>query len=240
MQLHPTHRQRTPYLIHFEGETVTLGQPEFLQEINKLLVAAGVTTRPTFWKQEYLSDEFGQFPELITTGVNTFGAPDEDGVLNSVGASLSREDFWAALEKGVFLATSWPVGNAPLFVPELPQWLQNARAWEFDPVLPSDGVGGIGGWARLQGREGSGQPVGLFQLTAPDSFWALGSADDLDGVMNLCRELASVRTGFEKATGFIGEDGRYHCLALPIECQQALEEELFVAGVDTETLLWEE
>lgn len=239
MPLHRTERERTPYLFHFKGQTVALGNPEFLFEINDLLLKAGISTRPTFWDQAYFEGPSGEYMELKGTGVEDFGAANDKSMLNSVGANLEREEFWDAIEKGVFLGTSWPVGNAPLVLNEVPVWLKNARSWEFDSVLPPDGPGEMGGWARLDERAGAGYPVGLFQLTSEDSFWVLGSADDLDGIMELCCELAPIRTGFSQATGFIGTDARYNCLALPMGCRQVLQEELFAAGVYAETLFWE-
>lgn len=242
MVLHPTHMARTPYLFHFQGQTVAMGEPRFLYEINELLLKAKQATRPTFWDQAYLVDAAQDNPDLEVAGVEGFAgfaAPDDYNLLNSVGCDLDREDFWTAVERGVFATAQWPVGNAPLFMPETPQWLANARAWEFDPILPPDGPGSMGGWARVAGREGAGQPVGLFQLTDPDSFWVLGSADDLDEVMNLCRELGRIRSGFDQATGYLDDSARYSCLALPLSCRHALEEELFLVGVDVESLFWE-
>lgn len=239
MLLHPTHRKRIPYLFHFEGQTVALGDPKFLFALNDLLLTAGVSTRPTFWDPSHFADHPDEFFSAAQAGADRFGGANENSLLNSVGVALEQEDFWSAVEKGVFKNTEWPIGNAPLFMPETPDWLQNARAWEFDPVLPPAGPGGMGGWDRVRGRSGSGQPLGLFQLTSEDSFWVLGSAEDLESVIQLCRELAQTRTGFELATAFIGQEGTYSCLALPIDCHVTLEEELFLAGIDTESLFWE-
>lgn len=239
MALHPTHRKRTPYLFHFHGQTVAMGEPTFLFDINEILLKAGVSTRPTFWDQTYFADVDGESRQLIGSGAEDFGTANDKSMLNSVGVSLDREAFWDAIQKGIFASAQWPSDDEALFLPEIPDFLQKARSWEFDPILPADGPGDMGGWDRIDGRAGTGQPIGLFQLTAPDSFWVLGSAEDLEGLFAFCKELAQFRLGFDKTTGFIGSEGRYTCLALPIECRGALEEELWNAGVDTESLFWE-
>lgn len=237
--LHPTHRARTPYLFHFEGQTVALGEPKFLEEINELLLRGGASTRPTFWDQAYLVEMEKENPELIGQGFDTYAGPDDMNLLNSVGVSMEKEQFWDTIQTGVLLGAKWPEGNETAFMPQMPDWLKNARSWEYDPVAPPDGPGNLGGWTRVRSREGSGQPVGLFQLTDPDSFWVLGSVDELDAVMALCKEFASFREGFDLATGYIDESGRYSCIALPIVCRSTMEEELFIAGIDCESLFWE-
>ena len=237
--MHPTHMARTPYIFHFQGQSVAMGEPRFLQEIEHLLREAGEQPRPTFWNQQYLVDALNEYPALLESGVEGFGASGPGDLLNSVGTDLGPEEFWEAIDRGVFRSTEWPVGNAPLFLGQRPDWLEHARSWEFDPVAPPDGPGELGGWTRLRGREESGQPVGMFQLTDPDSFWVLGSADDLDDVMNLCRELAGYREGFDLATAYFDETARYSSIALPLRCKQPLQEEFFIAGVDCEPRFWE-
>ncbi len=237
--MYPTHAKRTPYLFHFEGQTVALGEAQYLHQINELLVKAGKTTRPTFWDQVYLEQVSSQTPYPALTALEDLGGPGRQNMLNSVGTSLSPQAFWEALEKGLFASMPWPRENQPLYLPQFPSWLTQARAWEYDPVAPPDGPGQLGGWTRLQGSNQAGQPLGLFQLTDPHSFWVLGSAADLAAPMQLCRDLAPIRQGFDQATGYLDESGHYSCLALPLQCRSPLEEELFIAGVDKESLFWE-
>lgn len=239
--IHPTHRNRTPYLFHFDGQTVALGEPSYLEAINEYLLSAKVATRPTFWDQAYLQDVAEADPERIQPLLSQFeeaGKPTDHSLLNSVGATCTDEEFWAAIERGIFSSVTWDGGDSPLYLPEVPEWLRNARSWEFDPVAPADGPGTAGGWTSVRAREGNGYPLGLFQLTSPDMFWVFGGAEDLDEVFGLCQHLASYRTGFDLATAYFGHDARYSSIALPLECRMTLEEELFLQGVDTETLFW--
>lgn len=242
--LHPTHRSRTPYLFHFDHQTVALGDPHFLYSINEYLLTAKKATRPTFWDEVYLADLAQEFPDIYPQNIAeekfaSFAGPDRKNMLNSVGTDCTEQEFWQAVEQAVFSDFAWPVGNEPLYLPELPDWLKHARAWEFDPAAPSDGPGNLGGWVRTRGREGNGYPLGLFQLTDANSFWVFGSADDLDDVMALCNSIADVRAGFDQATAYFGQDARFSSIALPIECRAHLEEELFIAGIDVESLFWE-
>ena len=240
--MRPTHRTRTPYLFHFDGQTVALGEPKYLYVINEYLLTAKLSTRPTFWDHAYLADLAEADPEKFAPQLSTLqeaGGPSDHHLLNSVGVTCTQEEFWAAIDKAVFSSVTWDGGDDPLYLPEAPEWLRHARAWEFDPIAPAEGVGSMGGWVRVNGREGSGYPLGLFQLTSPDMFWVLGSAEDLDDVIALCQQLAGFRIGFNKVTAYYGHDATYSSIALPIECRATLEEELFIAGVDTETLFWD-
>lgn len=240
--VHPTHRTRTPYLFHFDGQTVALGEPSYLYTINEYLLAAGASTRPTFWDHAYLHNIAEHNPEDITwqlPNLKDAGGPTSRNLLNSIGTNLTEEEFWAAIEKGIFNTVSWSGGNEPLYFPQTPEWLEHARAWEFDPVAPAEGPGTLGGWTSTRTRAGQGYPVGLFQLTSNDSFWAFGSAEDLEALYELCTDLATYRTGFNQTTIYYGQDGNYSSLAFPLECRTTLEEELFIAGVDTETLFWD-
>ncbi len=238
MTLHTTTGTRTPYLFHFEGQTVALGEPKFLHEINEILTSADVVTRPTYWDHAYFTDEAGNSTTLDGASIDGFVSPEDRHMLNSVGVDLDPAQFWAAIEKGVFNAGEWP-DDGPVFVPQLPDWLANARSWEFDPVLPTDGPGSIGGWSRRRGVDGAGQPVGLFQLTAPDSFWVFGSVADLEGIRALCESLTVIHREFDQTTVYLGEDARISSIALPVGCHELLEQELFAAGVDTESLFWD-
>lgn len=240
MALTPTHRSRSPYIFHFDGQTVALGEPDFLRRINDRLTEQSYTTRPTFWDQAYLADLSMQNPENFSPGLEQFGAPSDPDLLNSVGVSCSQEEFWSAMYVRSFASTPWSKGEETLYMPQLPSWLEKARAWVFDPIAPSEGAIDAAGWVRVRGRNGGGQPIGLFQLTSPDSFWVFGSDVDLAGVADLCRSLAKLRTGFDQISVYLGYDLSCSSIALPLECRQPLEEELFLLGVDTETLFWDE
>lgn len=240
MALSPTHRARSPYLFHFDGQTVALGEPQFLGKINDRLVEQGYSTRPTFWDQAYLADLSMQNPENFSVGLEQFGSPSDPELLNSVGATCSREEFWGAMYARAFDAVPWTDGTDTLYMPQLPDWLERTRAWVYDPLSPPDGPGEMGGWVRVRENPGGGQPVGLFQLTSPESFWVFGSAADLVQVRELCKGLARYRTGFDGLTAYLGYDLLPSSLCLPVECRQALQEELFLAGVDAETLFWDE
>ena len=87
--------------------------------------------------------------------------------------------------------------------------------------------------------DGRGYPVGLFQLTEADSFWVFASEEDLSDIMELCRSLARFRIGFDQVTPYLGPDDTIGSLALPIECRDALHEELMIRGVDVESMFWE-
>lgn len=241
MGLRPTHRKRTPYLLHFEGQTVVLGESEYLFAVNEYLLAAQVATRPTLWDQAYLEAHADWDPQALGVDLSLLeaaGGPDARRLLNSVGCNLEMEDFWEALERGVFASAPWH-REATVFVPQLPDWLVACRSWFFDPVAPAEGPGSAGGWSRVRSRPGSGYPVGLFQLTSRDTFWVLGGAEELEAIFALCQGLAAYRTGFDQATAYYAQDGFYSSLLLPLDCRQTLEEELFLAGLDTETLFWE-
>ena len=57
--------------------------------------------------------------------------------------------------------------------------------------------------------------------------------------MELCRSLARFRIGFDQVTPYLGPDDTIGSLALPIECRDALHEELMIRGVDVESMFWE-
>ncbi|QRZ61744.1 hypothetical protein [Rothia sp. ZJ932] len=237
MKLVPTHASRSPYIFHFGERSVALGEPRFLNIIAHNLKEQGYHPQITYWDQVYLAqlddDIEGNKPQLIEESSRM------QEMMNSVGVELTEDEFWSALESPLFDQMSWPAQGEELLMPEVPGWMSHARSWFFDPVAPAQGTGNIGGWVRTRGRERAGQPVGLFQLTDPDSFWVLGSADDLERVHQLCLDLAHYRDGFEKTTAYLGYDLRMSSIALPMICRGALEEEFYLAGVDTESLFWE-
>lgn len=239
MKLSPTHRARTPYLFHFDQQSVALGEAHFLGYIDALLRSLDVPTQTTYWDQVYLAQMENQFGEFTSASLLSEGAQDNSDMINSVGAPLTEPELWEKFEAAIFAQMSWPTEDEELYLPSLPEWLQNARSWEFDPVAPAQGPGNIGGWVRTRGRPGAGQPVGLFQLTDPQSFWVLGSPEDLASVHELCLEMARIRSGFQQTTAYLGHDLLFSSLALPLECRQPLEEELYIAGIDAETLFWE-
>ncbi|MDO4898536.1 MAG: hypothetical protein Q3965_04425 [Rothia sp. (in: high G+C Gram-positive bacteria)] len=239
MALKPTHRSRSPYLFHFDGQTVALGDPEFLQRINDRLVEQGYATRPTFWDQAYLADLSAVNPEHFGGDLEQFAQPSDPGQLNSVGVNCSQSEFWSAMYARSFANAPGIEEEETLYMPQLPSWLEKTRAWVLDPIAPSDGAENPEGWVRVRERNGSGQPVGLFQLTSPDFFWVFGSAAELVEIARLCRNLAKIRTGFSRMGVYLGYDLSPSSITLPIECRTPLEEELFLAGVDAETLFWE-
>lgn len=239
MVLSPTHRARSPYLFHFDGQTVALGESEFLVSINERLVEQGYITRPTFWDQAYTADVSVGDVLGAADGAGPLGGSLDDGALNSVGVACGREEFWGAMYARAFEKADWSEGGDTLYMPQLPLWLERTRSWVFDPLAPADGPGLGGGWVRVRETPGGGQPVGLFQLTSPDSFWVFGSAVDVAQVRDLCRDLAQIRTGFGEMTVYLGYDLAPSSLCLPVECKLALQEELFLAGVDVETLFWD-
>ena len=61
---------RVPYVLHFEGRTVVLGEPAHLEELDVLLRGAGAETRPTYW--------------------HGMRAEDPGAVVNSMGTDLAR------------------------------------------------------------------------------------------------------------------------------------------------------
>lgn len=241
MPLHPTHRKRTPYLFHFEGQTVALGEPGFLRKINDRLIEAGYSTRPTYWDQAYLEELSSRLPEQGRAGADLFDDPSDPEQLNSVGVICSSSEFWSAMYARSFQQAGQEQPGETLYMPPLPSWLEGARAWVLDPIAPQDGPDApdpLGGWVRTRGPEGSGQPVGIFQLGSPTSIWVFGSSEDLVQVLALIRDLARDLTGFDRATAFLGYDLLPSSIRLPVDCAQALQEHLFLAGVDTEVLLW--
>lgn len=241
MPLSPTHRKRSPYLFHFDGQTVALGEPRYLQRIDERLREQGYATRPTYWDQAYLADLAASAPEEGTQ--DQFASPSDPAQLNSVGVSCSSSEFWSAMYARSFGSTPWGGEGETLYMPQLPDWLERTRAWTLDPLAPQDGPGDLdpaGGWVRVRDQSGAGAPLGLFQLTSPDYFWVFGSAPDLKQVVHLCRELGRDLSGFDSATAYLGYDLTCSSVRLPIECAQPLQEQLFLAGVDAETLLWGE
>lgn len=237
MRLIPTHRQRMPYIFHFNGRSVAMGEPAYLNAIDECLTQQGIEHQTTYWDQVYLAqledDLAGKPPSLLADSSHM------QQMMNSVGVDLDQEEFWSALENSIVQQMSWPDDGKELTMPVIPDWMSKTGVWVFDPVAPPQGPGNVGGWVRVRGREGTGHPVGLFQLTEPGAFWVLGSADDLERVHQLCLELARFREGFDQVTAYLGYDLRVSCLALPITCRATLEEEFYIAGVDTESLFWE-
>ena len=221
--------ERVPYVLHFESRTVVLGEPTHLEELDALLRRADVRTRPTYWHGMHQDDP---------------GA-----ALNSVGTDLTAEQFWDRVDAGAFAAARWPVDlDGPLYLPAPPAWLQQARAWEYDPLAPALGAAAPGGWLRVPGWAGTENndrngglflDMGVLQLTDPDSFWVLGSDADLAEVAATAKELAPFRQGFDRLTAYFGPDDRIGCLRLPVVCREPLEDELIVQGVDIEPRFWE-
>lgn len=216
---------RVPYVLHFEGRTVVLGEPAHLEELDALLRSGGVDTRPTYW--------------------HGMRADEPGAALNSVGTDLTAGQFWDRVDAGVFAAARWPVDvDGPLYLPAPPGWLQRARAWDYDPVAPALGAAEPGGWLRVPGWSGTenndaGAPVGLLQLTDPGSFWVLGSDADVLEVAEIGKELARYRLGFDRLAAYFGPDDRIGCLRLPLLCREPLEDELIARGVDIEPRFWE-
>lgn len=243
MNLKPTSRKRGPYIFHFEGQTVALGEPRYLHRINERLIEQGYRTRPTYWDQAYLADLSMTNPENFSVAAEQFDLPSQPDQLNSVGVDCTSSEFWSAMYARAFNAASWGAeSDDTLYMPQLPDWLERSRAWSIDPLAPYEGDGEpdpIGGWVRVRETPGSNQPLGLFQLTSNTSFWVFGSAPDLKQVVRLCRELARERTGFDRMVAYMGYDLTCSSICLPIECRRPLEEELFLAGVDAETLFWD-
>ncbi|MDY3048793.1 MAG: hypothetical protein SOR40_03350 [Rothia sp. (in: high G+C Gram-positive bacteria)] len=237
MALRPTSSPRSPYLFHFEGQTVALGQALYLQRINDRLREQGYSTRPTYWDQAYLKE--GQQGSLAWG--QSRAEPEDPQQLNSVGVSCRSSEFWSALYARSFAAAAAQQGDT-LYMPQLPSWLEQARAWEKIPFAPQEGplpLEPAGCWVRVRGQDLAGQPLGLFQLESPDYFWAFGSGKDLKELLLLCRSLADRCAGFEQATAYLGYDLTYSSIRLPLACARPLQEELFFAGVDCETLFWE-
>lgn len=139
MPLSPTHRKRSPYLFHFDGQTVALGESRYLQGIDERLREQGYATRPTYWDQAYLADLSEPAPE--ETGQGHYALPGDPAQLNSVGVSCSSGEFWSAMYARSFDATSWGDEGDTLYMPQLPGWLDRTRAWTLDPLAPQDGSG---------------------------------------------------------------------------------------------------
>lgn len=225
--IRPSFKPRAPYILHFEDQTVVLGDPEFLEKIDLFLGTANIPTRPTYWDQAYAEQDglFGPDP-----------GPED---LNSVGMDGDEEAFWRAMEAASFQRAEWPEEeSATVYMPSFPDWLASARTWYYDPVCPPLGPGAVGGWTRRRGGTGHGFPVGLFQLTEADSFWLFASDEDVDGILELCRDLARFRQGFDHVTPYLGPDDTIGSVAFPLVCREPLTEELMVRGVDVETLFW--
>lgn len=227
--MRPSFKPRTPYILHYDDQTVVLGDPEYLQTVETYLVSADLTVRSTFWDQtDAAGDE------------QAFFEPDpEPENLNSVGIIGDETVFWNAIESAVFQQTEWPQEDeATVYPPRFPEWLTNAQSWLFDPVAPALGPASHGGWVRRRAVGGKGFPMGLFQLTDPESFWVFGAEGDLEDLQRLCQELARFRLGFDQATAFLDESDSLASMVLPLQCRDALQEELLLRGVDVETLFW--
>lgn len=221
----PSFKPRTPYVLHYDEQTVVLGEPEHLAQVASFLEAAGKATTRTYWDQAY-------------SGQEDFEPDPEE--LNAVGMEGSAQDFWDALQHAAFQQAEWPQEEtATVYLPQLPAWLEKAQSWHFDPVSPPLGPGAVGGWIRERAQDETGRPVGLFQLTEGDSFWVFATEKDLEGIMELCKTLAPFRQGFDHLTPYLGPDDTIGSVALPLVCREALHEELMVRGVDVETAFWE-
>ncbi|MDN5618294.1 hypothetical protein GMA10_04175 [Kocuria koreensis] len=227
ININPSFKARTPYIFHFDDQTVVLGDPEYLKQVETFLLTADLATRTTYW-------DTGEEDPL------DFDPDPEPEDMNSVGIEGDESVFWNAIESAIFQQTEWPEGeDAVVYAPHVPDWLSQAQSWYFDPICPPLGPGGPGGWVRRRAVDGRGYPVGLFQLTEADSFWVFASEEDLSDIMELCRSLARFRIGFDQVTPYLGPDDTIGSLALPIECRDALHEELMIRGVDVESMFWE-
>ncbi|OAX65261.1 hypothetical protein A5N15_03080 [Rothia kristinae] len=133
--IRPSFRARTPFLLHFDDQTVALGDAHLLQQIEANLLVADRAPRTTFWDQAYLSGEEG-----------ALFAPDPDPEhINSVGITGGAEEFWAAMDAAVFQQTEWPrEETATVWFPEYPAWLRETTSWTYDPIC-ADGSGGSRG-----------------------------------------------------------------------------------------------
>lgn len=244
MDLNPTSGRRGPYIFHFEGQTVALGEPKYLHRINERLLEQGYKTRPTYWDQAYLADLSMTNPENFSVAAEQFDTASQPDQLNSVGVDCNSNEFWSVMYARAFNTTAWgSEDDEVLYMPQLPDWLERSRAWTIDPIAPHEGNGEpdpAGGWVRVRETPGSNQPLGLFQLTSSASFWVFGSAPDLKQIVRLCSELGREFTGFDRIVAYMGYDLTCSSINLPIECRRPLEEALFLAGVDTETLFWDE
>jgi hypothetical protein len=224
----PSFKPRAPYILHFEEQTVAVGDPEFLKQIETFLLSADLATRTTYWERSAADDDA------------VFEPDPEPEDMNAVGIEGDEEIFWNAMHAAIFSRTEWPEDeSATVYFPEMPEWLERAQSWYFDPVCPPLGPGTPGGWIRRRSVEERGHPVGLFQLTDQDSFWVFATEEDLQDVIDLCESLARFRAGFAQATPYLGPDDTVGSVALPLICREALMEELVIRGVDVETMFWE-
>lgn len=228
--MRPSFRARTPYILHYEDQTVVLGDPQLLHVVQAYLHSAGLPTRSTSWDQ----------PPWESAEEELFSPDPDPEHLNSVGIDGDEQVFWNAIESAVFQQTEWPQDpEATAYPPQFPEWLHNAQSWCFDPVAPPVGPAASGGWIRSRAVGGRGFPVGLFQLTDSGSFWVFAAEEDLEDLQRLCEELSRFRLGFDRATVFLDTHGSLSSMVLPIQCREPLVEELMLQGVDVESMFWE-
>ncbi|MFW0120575.1 hypothetical protein [Rothia sp. CCM 9419] len=210
-------QEHTPYLFHQENLTIILGKSAQLATIKELIHSTQTPTTTTYWGQ-HASEE------LIT----------------SLATPLTSQNFWETITEGLLLQTHWPTHpEGTLYYPTTPPWLNNAPSWEYDPICPPDGPGALGGWIHLKGPTLPNHQLALFQLTDENSFWIFSSAKTLQHILQLCKDIAPIREHFEYATGYLGDDAQYQCIALPITCRHILEDELTLQGKHYDSFFWE-
>lgn len=224
--------QRVPYVLEHQGTTVVLGEPLHLAEIDRMLQRMRIQT--------------------ATTVSATGGLHLEGVLLNSVGADIPLHRFWETLHLAAFDDDSvdWRDQDAEVLVPEPPQWLREARCWEYDPIAPL--MGGqpqdpqaphSGGWVARPAFGGldsarRGGSVGLFQLMDRESFWVLAAQETLVEIVELCRDLQRYRRGFPQLRVCFDETDRIGSLRLPLICREVLEDELIARSIDIEPRFW--
>lgn len=225
--------RRVPYVLEHQGRTVVLGEPLHLAEIDRMMHRAQVPT--------------------ATTVSATGGRHLEGVLLNSVGMDLPLPRFWDRVQSAAFDDAAWPRdADSPVLVPQPPQWLREARCWEYDPIAPlmggaraPDGTvqGYAGGWVSRPSYEGAptfrgAGAVGLFQLMDAESFWVLASTEDLLEIVDLCSDLQRYRRGFQEVRVCFDETDRIGSLRFPLICREVLEDELLARSVDVEPRFW--
>lgn len=245
------------YVFHGTASTQVLGPERLTDGVRALLSAAGAAPAPTPSLHPDIASRPFTAESVQLPGEQapaTWARPSSTMAEVSVG--LGAEEFWDRVQAGAWATwrDRWPEApHAPLYPPEVPEWLAAAPRWELDPLAPALGPAASGGWVRSPSQAWgeaapapppgaatrSGTPghrgIGLFQLTDVESFWIFAPEQYTAEVAARCESLAEEHPAFTWLTGYFDARDVPGSLRLPTECLPVLRAHLEAAGFAVDT-----